>query len=264
MTGAVVAVEELRRAYAAVCAGAFRTAQSPSGGNLVNDPGQSGWSPPAGERVVLVAPVAAGVGATTVALALATAAGTARLVECCTGSASALAAAADAELGRAMGGWLEGSRDGVLLQRRSDRITGPSDVPVPPSAHLPVTVVDAGWCIEDLLEDARWLGGLARSVDSLVLVAPATIPGLRRAENALRLVTVERALLVLVGLRSRRWPRPLERSAGYLVRRLRAAGRITEFGFDSGLALSGLTPGPLPGGVVRAAGTLLATIEGVS
>ena len=96
MTGAVVAVEELRRAYAAVCAGAFRTAQSPSGGNLVNDPGQSGWSPPAGERVVLVAPVAAGVGATTVALAVATAAGTARVVECCTGSASALAAAADA------------------------------------------------------------------------------------------------------------------------------------------------------------------------
>lgn len=262
-SSAVVAVEELRRAYAAVRAGAFRTSPFPSG-KTINEPSLSGWSVPAGERAVLVAPVVAGTGATTVALALATAAGTARVIECGTGSASALAAAAETELGRAMGGWLEGSRNGLLLQRRSDRITAPCEVPVPSPVELPLTVVDAGWCIEDLLEDSGWLGDLARTVNPLVLVAPATVPGLRRAENALRLATVDRALLVLVGLSRHRWPRPLERSAGHLVRQLRTAGRVTPVGFDSGLALSGLTPGPLPDGVVRAARSLLVTIQGVS
>lgn len=256
----VVAVEELRRAYAAAQAGTFRTPGRPSRSSIA--PADRSWTPGGGERVVLVAPCAPGAGVTTVALAVATVAGASRVVECCTGSASALAGASGAELGRAMGGWLEGSRGDVLLQRRSDRIVAPADLPAPPSAHKPVSVLDAGWSVEDLLEGPGWLGDLARTLDPVVLVARPTVPGLRRAENALGLVGVTRARLVLAGTRSHRWPRQLEQAAGPLVRRLRAAGLVTCLPFHAGLAMTGLTPDPLPAGLVRAARVLFATLEG--
>lgn len=261
MTG-VIAVEELRRAHAAVRAGAFRAGRysARSGSELAS--GAADWTPRAGEQVVLVAPCAPGAGASTVALVVASAAGRARVVECSTGSASTLAAASDAELGRAMDGWMEGARGEVLLQRRSDRIAGPSGVPAPPGSELPLTVLDSSWDVEDLLHSPGWLGDLARALCTLVLVTRPTIPGLRRAENALSLVGVERGHLVLVGMRSRGWPRQLAQSAGPLVRRLRAADQITCLRFHAGLAMTGPTPDPLPAGIVRAARPLLAALEG--
>lgn len=260
----VVAVEELRRAYAAVQAGTFRSTPHQSRREITAEPGAAGWAAGRGERVVLVAPCAPGAGATTVGLALATLAGDARVVECCTGSASALAAASGAELGRTTDGWVEGTRGNVLLQRRSERITVPADLPTPPPAQVLVTVLDSGWCAEDLLEATGWLGDLARTLNTLVLVARPTIPGLRRAESALAWVGAERAHLVLAGVHARRWPRPLEQAAGPLVRRLRTADQITCLPPHPGLAMTGLTPDPLPAGIVRAARPLLARLEGAS
>ena len=257
---AVVAVEELRRAYAAARAGVFRNRDNLAG--AATPPEVGSWSASAGERVVLVAPCSPGAGASAVALAIATVAGAARVVECCTGSASALAAAADAELGRTTDGWVEGSRADVLLQRRADRIAAPADLPAPSSASLPVTVLDSSWAAEDLLGSPGWLGDLARNLNTLVLVARPTIPGLRRAESTVALVGAERAHLVLVGLGSRRWPRAVEHAAGPLTRRLRAADRITSLPFHAGLAVTGLTPEPLPAGILRAAQPLLVALEG--
>ena len=137
-----VAVEELRRAWLAVQAGAFRhpatrppappapQAAAPAG------PTASVWTPASGERVLPVVGAAGSSGATTVALALATSAGgRARVVECCTASHSGLVAASTAELGADDVGWLHGSRDLVLL----DRADGPRPtldaVPAPPPAE---------------------------------------------------------------------------------------------------------------------------------
>ena len=61
-------------------------------------------------------------GATTFALALATAANTdARVVECSSATTSGLAAASTAELGAHPSGWVQGSRGEVLLQRTERR-----------------------------------------------------------------------------------------------------------------------------------------------
>lgn len=257
----VVAVEELRRAYAAAQGGAFRTGDTHASSSSIQ-PGAASWSA-AGGRTVLVAPCAPGAGTSTVALAIATVAGVARVVECCTGSASGLAAATDAELGRTTHGWIEGTRAEVLLQRRDDRVTGPAELATPPTASAPVTVLDSSWPAEDLLECRGWLGDLARTLHTVVLVARPTVPGLRRAESTLALVGAERAHLVLVGMHPRRWPRAVEHATGPLTRRLRAEGRITCFPFHAGLAVTGLTPEPLPAGIVRAARSLFAALEGV-
>ncbi|MCA0253368.1 MAG: hypothetical protein LCH76_13995 [Actinobacteria bacterium] len=125
-----------------------------------------------------------------------------------------------------------------------------------------MTVLDCGWAAEDLLGSRGWLGDLARTLSTVVLVARPTLPGLRRAEITLALVGAERAHLVLVGMHPRRWPRTVDRAAGPLTRRLRAAGRITCLPFHAGLAVTGVTSEPLPVGVLRAARSLFVVLEG--
>jgi len=96
----------------------------------------------------------------------------------------------------------------------------------------------------------------------VVVVARATVPGLRRLDTALGLLGDDRVVAAVVGT-GRRWPRLVEQSASSAVRRLRAADRLVCVPADSSLALTGLTPDPLPA-VVRAAGAgVLEKVKGL-
>lgn len=217
------------------------------------------WTPAPGEGVALVCGCGGSSGATTVALVLATAAGRARVVETCSGTASGLGFAATAELGGVERGWLRGSRDSVVLERRADSASA-SDLPIPADTDLPLTIVDSSFELSGLMASLGWLGELARTASAVVLVARATVPGLRRLETAAAAVGECRVIAVTVG--AKRWPRPVEQSVGPTVRRLREAGRVVQIPHEPGLAIAGLTPDPLPTAITRPARTLLALLEG--
>lgn len=223
-------------------------------------PATDRWRPAVGEQVVLVCGCGGAPGATTMALALATVAGRARVVETCGGTNSGLVYAASAELGTTDRGWLRGSRDGVLIERRASTISVPEQLPTPARPNSPLTIIDSSWDVDTLLGLPGWLGELARSVDPLVLVARATIPGLRQLEAAVALVRETRVFAVSVG--ARRWLRPVEQSAGRAVRQLRAEGRIFHVPHVPQLGITGLTPDPLPPSILRPARTLLTLLEG--
>lgn len=217
------------------------------------------WAVAHGQRVVLVRGCGGSSGATTVALALATVAGRARVVETCGGIDSGLAFAAGAELGTVERHWLRGSRDQVIIERRPESADSPQRVPLPADSDLPLTVVDSSWDVALLLGSPGWLGDLART-GIAVLVARATIPGLRRLEAATRLLGAPRVVAVTVG--AKRWPRPVEQSAGAAVRHLRDEGRVIHVPHEPKVAVSGLTPDPLPSAILRPARALLTLLEG--
>jgi len=221
----------------------------------------AGWAPASGERLVLVCGCGGSSGATTVALALATAAGRARVVETCGASSSGLPYAAGIELGETTGGWLRGARDEVMVERRLDQIPSPDRLPSPAPGGVPVTIVDSSWDVAAVLASDGWLGDLARSAPAVVLVSRSTIPGLRRLEAAVELVGESRAVAVTVG--ARRWPRPVEQSAGAAVRRLAGRERVVHVPEMPTLALSGLTPDPLSPAIIRSAHALLTLLEGL-
>ena len=246
-------VDELRRRLRAM------RADGP-GAKVRSDGSPARWTAAPGERVVLVCGCGGSTGATTVALALATVSGPARVVEACGGTASGLAYAASAELGSTERGWLQGTRDGVVIERRIDPVASLDHLPTPAHTDLPLTIVDSSWDVSAVLASSSWLGDLARSAPTVVLVARATVPGLRRMEAALELVGESRAFAVTVG--TKRWPRAVEQSAGMAVRRLGARGRIVDVPEVPALAISGLTPDPLPPAVTRAAYALLNLLEG--
>ncbi len=125
-----------------------------------------------------------------------------------------------------------------------------------------VTVVDLGCQLELLLAGHSWLAGLLADAPTIVVVARSTVPGLRRLESALHLLDADRAIAAVVGPPRRRWPRPVGYSTGGLTGALIEAGRLVEFPEDRALAVHGLTPDPLPAGLLAAAGVLLSLIEG--
>ncbi len=258
-----VAVDELRRAWLAVQAGDFRAAQ-PRTATASTPTLVERWTPASGERVVPVVGAAGSCGATTVALALATAGeGRARVVECVSASLSGLAAASAAELGADGQGWVHGTRDHVHLDRADGVRIHPDAVPRPSSVDTAgMTVIDVGSQIEQVLAGRGWLTGLLTEAPTIVVVARATVPGLRRLESALHLLDVDRAIAAVVGRPRRRWPRAVARSAGVLTGSLIEAGRLVEVPEVSAFALHGLTPDPLPVGLLTAARVLLSLIEG--
>jgi Mrp family chromosome partitioning ATPase len=101
----VVSVPELQRAWRAVQAGQFRH-ESPLGMAPNAHPTFESWAPGSSELVVPVVGCTGGSGASTTALALASAAECpARILECRSGTTSGLAAASTAELGVHASGW---------------------------------------------------------------------------------------------------------------------------------------------------------------
>jgi len=257
-----VSVDELKAAWNAVQAGRFRTGtgttrdlcQPPS------PPAGKGWEPGPGERVLPVIGCAGSCGATTISLALAGAAAMpARVVECSSAGASGLAAASTAELGLHDSGWTRGTLDGVLLERASNVLVSIQEVPTPsvPDRPIALTVLDVGWEIGQVLAMPGWLGGQVRGADLVVLATTATVPGLRRLEGALDLLSGTSTCAAVIGPRPKKWPRPVACSAGPRTRALEEAGRLVDVPADRALAIRGLDPTPLPASLLQAAAALL-------
>ena len=59
---------------------------------------------------------------------------------------------------------------------------------------------------------AAWLGSVLRTLDDVVLVTNATVPGVRRLESCAELLGRD-ALGVVVGPTAKRWPRPVKVAA---------------------------------------------------
>jgi hypothetical protein len=258
MSAGIVAVDELTRAYRAALEGEFRTGARHAGrvsGSV------SVWSPAEAERVFPVVGCLGGAGASTVALGLATAAGDARVVECCTVGASGLAAASSVELGTTADGWVQGARDTVLIERRGDRVPSIAACPAPSAGTKPLSILDCSWDVDLLVADNGWLGATIRAASVVVVVTRPTVPGLRCLEAALGLLGAERVHAVLVGV-ERRWPRQVEQGLGQSSREVRAAGRLIGLPSDSGVAVNGLTPEPLPVPIVQGCSALLTSLKG--
>lgn len=262
-----VSIEELKRAWQAVQAGDFRRAgarQRPAPPSS-HEAGEPPWEPL--EAVLPVIGCAGSVGATTLALSLATAAaeaaaataGSARVVECCTVTASGLAPASTAELGQHPTRWLQGTRGEVLLERSSDIFINPDEVPPPTDAApaVGVTVLDVGWELGQLLASPSWLSDRVLHADQVVAVTTATIPGLRRLEGALALLEGTPVIGAILGPPRRRWPRSLEHSLGALSRQLDQRAAMHLIPLDRGLAVRGLDSQALPTRLLTAADHLL-------
>ena len=224
--------------------------------------GLCGWQPRYDERVVAVAGMTGSVGATTVSLALASVAtltGPARIIECAPPNRSGLTAAATAELGTGRGGWARGQREGVTLIRRSSSSLCDA-APPPPEDDGTFTVLDVGDVLTDRPGEPSIPADVARR---WVLVARASVPCLRQLELVLDLALARNPTLAIVGTAPRRWPTLLASAIQPRTRALLGSGRVVTFRHDKRLALTGLTPDPLPRHVAASARTLLSFLEGL-
>ncbi len=270
-------VDELKRAWHAVRAGDFRTANHRSRRDHTG--ATDTWTPDPREEFVVVLGCAGSSGATTVALAMGLSVTAAvRVVECGPVTTSGLAAASTAELGlHPAGGWLQGRRDHVRLERASEVLPGPPAVPHPTPPDLSsmrqkhetgevtscLTILDAGWDAGQLLVTNSWIADTVRTVDHLVLTTRATTPGMRRLEGVLDLLSgtrdMEQVKVAVIGPRRKKWHRGLEHAGGPGVRRVLDAGHYVEIPQNPALAVEGLDSRPLPAEVVDAARRLLPT-----
>lgn len=282
-TTGTVTVEELRRAWHATQRGDFRTPpgagehdrtvagaasqgdDSPAAARVGTSPV---WSPQATEQLVTVVGCHGSTGATTVAVAIATAhsettSGPARVVECSSAAASGLAAACSAELGEHPTGWRQGRRDQVFLERVSRVTALASEVPAPMPAEQPheVSVLDAGWEVTQTLASDSWLAAILRDAEHLVFVTTATVPGMRRLEATLEILAAapgaQSARVAIRGPRRKKWARPVAHAGGPQVAQVLAEGRYVEIPEDRDLAVLGLSTTALPRPLVHACGALL-------
>lgn len=256
-----VGVGELQRAWRAIQAGSFHTSRDlvpvaprtsrPALGALTEPPGTLRWRPAVGEWVVPVIGCHGCAGASTFALALATTAvSPARVVECVGATASGLAGASTAELGVDASGWAQGRRGSVLIERAATPRAAVTAVPVPSAAPWPdgVTVLDVGWELGQVLGADSWVTDQVLTAPSVVLVARASVPGLRRLEGALALLSEsppptgrDREVTVAVlGPRRSRWPAFMRHSIGAGARDVAHAGRWVDVVEDRTLARRGL------------------------
>lgn len=262
-------VDELRRAWHAVQEGQFlasRTLDRDSAPRPVQPGASDGatWRPV--ERVLPVIGALPQAGATTLALAIATHAAPARIIECGPPSASGLAGAATAELGTTSSGWTIGRRDKVHLARPSARRGRADALPCPDDAAIGtvLSVLDVDGELDLLLASGGWMSATVRAAPRVVLVATATVPGLRRLEVALRLLDPQRTVVAVRGPVPRRWPRELAAAMGPATREQHRTGRWVVVPNDKRLARRGIDSTPLPSALVRAAGDVLHNIGAAS
>jgi hypothetical protein len=189
-------------------------------------------------RSVVVMAAHPGAGCSTVALAIADAAARmaeVQLVECAPAACSGLAAAAHAELGVTDGGWRRGRRGRVMISRPADGVPG---VPPEVGPGVPeVLVVDVG------THDLAPIEGAVP-----VLVCHASVPGVRRAEQAL--ASLDQAVVAAVG--PGRWPGAVRASCGPRLRAVREAGGLVTVPPARRLQVDGVSSAGLPRGVAAA------------
>lgn len=183
-------------------------------------------------RVVGVVGVTGGIGTTTVALAIAEAVGAARLVELAAPHASGLAAASRAELGT-RAGWTLGQRGDLRLERRDT-----PDATIPAAAADDaddVTVLDLGTFTPHI-----------PTTGSLVVVAPCSVPGIRRLNACLTTLNPAELVVVVTGAPGRTLPRSVAGAFAPALRAVAADGRVLVVPESAALRLTGVTGEPLP------------------
>mgnify|MGYP003380579499 FL=1 len=156
----------------------------------------------------------------------------------------------DAVLGT-LGPWRRGSRGNVLLERP---LAGDAILPVPTESSVEWTLVDTNWTT--VSGPGGWLASVLRTLDDVVLVSNATVPGVRRLESCAELLGRD-AFGVVVGPTIKRWPRPVKVAAAGMP----ALVHLADFPLDSRLQVTGLTPDPLPAPLLKAAENVLALLR---
>jgi hypothetical protein len=256
----VVSVPELQRAWRAVQAGKFRQESPVAAAGADAVPNSPTWTPGNAEQVLPVVGCAAASGASTIALALASAAvRSARILECRSGATSGLAAASTAELGPHPSGWRRGIRGDVLLERAGGLPTRVDEVSLPsvPDRPLALTVLDLGWDLRHVLHVPSWIGEQVKTAGVVVVVTRATIPGLLHLETTLSLLGQIRAVAAVLGSPCRRWCKAVWQSSGPMTKALKDCGRLIVIPHDSRLAAVGLDSRPLPRQLIEAAHAIL-------
>ncbi len=245
---------------------ADRASERTGGGDCHRAADPADWTPQSGERVLAVIGASGSSGASTVALAVALSAELpARVVECCSASASGLAAATTAELGLHPTGWRQGRREQVLIERACEVLARVDEVPAPTpfeagTEHTTqLTVLDVGWEVGQLTTTDSWVSDAVASADQVLLVSTATVPGMRRLEGALELLVnhagahvTDRTWVAVVGPRLKKWPRGVKHAGGPHTRRALNSGRLVEIPEDRGLSIHGLDSRPVPPALLAA------------
>ncbi|WP_203758323.1 hypothetical protein [Cellulomonas chitinilytica] len=257
-------VDELQRAWRAVQDGRFRGRGDDSELKVTTEEHERAtraWQPH--ERVLPVVGCVGQAGSTTLALALATLSGQARVLECGPAARSGLADAATAELGASAAGWVVGRREGVQIARAGGARWTPESVPPPDDAstELALSVVDVGWDVADVLTAGGWLARHLAAAEWIVAATRATTPGLRQLETVLAQVGSGRVVAAVIGPPPRRWPRSLNAAIGPAIRALLETGDVVAIPPHHGLATRGLDPTPLPASVLRAAAEIARRIS---
>ncbi|MBW8174040.1 hypothetical protein K0651_13370 [Ornithinimicrobium sp. Arc0846-15] len=258
-----VEVGELKRAWNAVQAGEFRcptrvpapepemAVKAASAGRPIQ---HESWQPT--DTVIPVLGCHGWAGATTVAVALATVAtAPARVVETCGVAASGLTACATAELGVSSEGWSRGTFESAGLEHATDLFAHPGEVPPPtPSDKYTLTILDVGWESSQLFCQDSWVTQTVLAAPQVVLVTSATVPGLRRLEGVLHLLSEHTdAVIAVVGPPRRRWPRHVRHSLGAKAKEADQSGHLVDVPQDATLATRGLDSSPLPSHVLASA-----------
>lgn len=200
-------------------------------------------------------------GASTVALAIAEAPAwpAAHLVEFASTRWSGLFAATETEVGEAPAGWRRGRRGTVIVDHLACLGRVEDAAPqTPPGACT--TVVD----LAALARGGDWfLAGQVLAAAALVVVATtATVPGMRHLEAMVEALPATDAVVAIavLGAPVKRWPRTVAAAAPAAVRAMDRDGRVVVVPTDPTLAVTGLTPDPLPRPVRAAAMELLRLI----
>ena len=257
-----VGVDELRRAWHAVQEGQFLAPRAIDRGDVPRPTASAmaddrGWRP--GEGVLPVVGCLPQAGATSLALAIATHASPARVIECSSPAASGLVGAATAELGATPSGWTVGRRGQVHLARPSGTHLSTAELPLPDDAAVGtvLSVLDIGSKLGQVLASHGWLSATLDAAPQVVLVSTATVPGLRRLEAALTPLDPPRLVVAVRGPDPRRWRRELTAAMGPATRDQLRNGRWVTVPHDKRLALRGIDSAPLPPALVTAARDVL-------
>lgn len=240
---------ELRAAWSALASGAFARPRMDWGALGVD---------------VAVAGAHGGSGATTVALALAEAAGSGQVLELAPVTRAGLVAASQAEQGSVVPGWRRGCRGDVVIDILNELASAGLVPATAPAARAGLTVVDlaaVGVLGSSLTTGAA--GEVLRQASRVVVVARASVPGMRALAVALgQIPDPHRAPVAVLGAPVKRWERPVTAAMPAPVRTALEEGRLVTIPVHPALAVTGVTPDPLPQPVLAAAHHLLGLIRG--
>jgi rhodanese-related sulfurtransferase len=276
-TGRLLSVAQLQRALRAARVEHLHSTPPTSphvGASLAPQPAaQLTTRPPAfawafserGATSVIVLAAHPGSGASTVALAIAEAAGASRrvrIVECADGTRSGLAAASTEELGVDAAGWRHGRRGEVEVHRLAHRAVTLAGVPAPAAAvdgefeAGALLVLDMGWPVRDVLEAGGWVRA-ALALAAPVVVCRVTVPGVHHAEQVLAALG-RPAVVAAVG--PNRWPPVVTGSCGPVLRQARHDGRVVTVPTDRRLEAAGVSTDALPKPIAAAAKAIAALL----